>query len=179
MARDSTVSGWVDIDNSTESKEEYGIRPCENLKAGQSVEDCIDEHTFSRSSVLKDVLWGFDPNNSILSDGSVGEDFTMTWQGKFFSFYAQKTMVADDDGINGTRLSLVLGFGLTFQIFIHDPDFFEINFQPIYPVILKTIKPVRTTSYNFYYTLAMTEVRKLGEGYINQHGCSLDVRDAF
>ena len=35
-------------------------------------------------------------------------------------YYAQKTMVADDDGINGTRLSLVLGFGLTFQIFIHD-----------------------------------------------------------
>ena len=84
------------MDNSSDSGPEYGIRPCENLKAGESVAECIDEHTFNRSSALKDVLWGFDPNNSILSDGLVGEDFTMTWQGKFFSFYAQKTMVADD-----------------------------------------------------------------------------------
>ena len=151
--------------DSSASKEEYGIRECENLKAGESVEECIDEHTFSRSRTLKDVLWGFDPNNSILSDGLVGEDFTMMWQGKFFSFYAKKTMAADDDGTNSSRLSLVLGSGLTFQIFIHDPDFFEINYLQLYPVILKTINPVRGFNYNHFFNLAMTEVRELGKGY--------------
>ena len=156
------------MDNSSDSKEEYGIQACENLKAGQSVEECIDDHTFNRSSALKDVLWGFDPNNSILSDGLLGEDFTMMWQGKFFSFYAQKTMVADDDGINGTRLSLVLGFGLTFQIFIHDPDFFEINYLQLFPVILKTINPQRGTTINHLYNLAMTEVRELSKGQKRQ-----------
>ena len=158
MARDSeALSGWkgsLDTGWSGESSQGW----CRNLKAGESVEECIDDHTYSRSNALKDVLWGFDPNNSILSDGLIGEDFTMMWQGKFFSFYAQKTMVADDDGIDGTRLSLVLGFGLTFQIFIHDPDFFEINYRPIFPVVLKTFNP--EIDYNHYYNLALTEVRE-------------------
>ena len=78
------------------------------------------------------------------------------------------TMVADDDGINGTRLSLVLGFGLTFQIFIHDPDFFEINYLQLFPVILKTINPQRGTTINHLYNLAMTEVRELSKGQKRQ-----------
>ena len=157
VARDSkALSGWKGNLDTGWSGDSSGW--CESLKAGESVEECIDDHTYNRSDALKDVLWGFDPNNSILSDGLIGEDFTMMWQGKFFSYYAQKTMVADDDGINGTRLSLVLGFGLTFQIFIHDPDFFEINYRPIFPVVLKTFNP--ETDYNHYYNLALTEVRE-------------------
>ena len=157
VARESEVlRGW----KGKERFSSYGDW-CENLEAGESVEDCIDKNTYSRSSALKDVLWGFNANNSILSDGLVGEDFTMMWQGKFFSFSAQKTMVADDDGTNGTRLSLVLGFGLTFQIFIHDRDFFEINYKPLFPVILKTIIPVPGVNGNHYYNLALTEVREV------------------
>ena len=152
MARNSkAVSGWKG------SWGENATDWCENLKAGQSVQECIDEHTYNRSSALKDVLWGFDPNNSILSDGFLGEDFTMPWQGKFFSFFAQKTMLCDDDSnMNGTRLSLVLGYGLTYQIFLHDSGFFEMNYRPIFPVVLKTINPGKSD--NHYYTLALTEV---------------------
>ena len=163
MARDSKkLSGWKG--NSGHGWSGNSSDWCQNLKAGQSVQECIDENTYTRSNVLKDVLWGFDPDNSILSDGKVGEDFTMMWQGKFFSFYAQKTMVADDDGINSTRLSFVLGSGLTFQIFLHDPDFFEINYKPIFPVILKTFNP--DIDFNHYYNLALTEVREVGNGYM-------------
>ena len=156
VARESEVlRGW----KGKERFSSYGDW-CENLEAGESVEDCIDKNTYSRSSALKDVLWGFNANNSILSDGLVGEDFTMMWQGKFFSFYAKKTMFSDQDNVhNSTRLSLVLGSGFTYQIFIHEPDFFEINYKPIFPAILKTVNP-GGNNFNHFYNLVLTEVRE-------------------
>ena len=72
VGRDAkTLSGW--IGNSTDW--------CRNLKMNESVEECIEEHTYSRSSVLKDVFWGFNTNpyhqQSILNESLVKEDFTM------------------------------------------------------------------------------------------------------
>ena len=75
---------------------------------GQTVEECIEENTFSRSDVLKDVLWGYNPKHSIKHDGLIREDFTMMWQGRFFSLEVPRKMVADTDGENSTRLSLAL-----------------------------------------------------------------------
>ena len=155
MARDSKMlSGWKG--NSTDW--------CQDLKVGETVEECIEEHTFTRTSVLKDVIWGKNSQNSILDDNLIAEDFTIAWQGKFFSVETQRRMVADDDGAipqlnNGTRLSLALAFGLTFEIFIYDPDFFEINYKPIFPGVLKTINPER--DFNHVYNLALTEVSDL------------------
>ena len=107
-------------------------------------------------------------NNSILTDNLIHEDFTMEWQGKFFALDLQRTMVFDDDGVNGTRLSLVLGgSGLTFQVFIHDPNFFEMNYKPIFPVILKTINPA--TDFNHMYNLVLTEVRYRSMPYPSHH----------
>ena len=155
MARDSKgLSGWKGSPDGWSENSPW----CENLKPGESVEDCIKDHTFGRSDVVKDVLWGYNPNNSILTDNLIHEDFTMEWQGKFFALDLQRTMVFDDDGVNGKRLSLVLGgSGLTFQVFIHDPNFFEMNYKPIFPVILKTINPA--TDFNHMYNLVLTEVR--------------------
>ena len=157
MARNSKVlSGWKGSSNGWSGN---STNWCQNLKEGQSVVECIEEHTYSCSDVLKDVLWGYNPKHSIKHDGLIREDFTMMWQGRFFSLDPQRTMVSDDDGINGTRLSLVLGSGLTFQIFIHDPDFFELNYKPIFPGIMKTINP--ETDFNHLYNLVLTEVREL------------------
>ena len=156
MARDSkALSGWKG--GSGEEWTRNSSDWCENLQPGESVEECIETHTFSREDVLKDILWGFDPNNSILTEGLVSEDFTMDWQGKFFSFEVPRTMVSDDDGKISTRLSLVLGFNMTFQIFLHDPNFFEMNYRPIFPVILKSFNPEK--DYSQFYNLIMTEVR--------------------
>ena len=155
VARDSkTFRSW--IGNSTDW--------CDNLKLGESVEDCIEKHTYNGSNILKDVLWGFPyPQQSLLSDKNVliSQDFTMQWQGIFFTLNIPKTMVADDDGEltdNSTRLTLVLDdtSGLIFQIFVHDPNFFEINYKPIFPGIFKTINPA--TDFNQLYNLVLTEV---------------------
>ena len=165
MARDSKgLSGWKGSPDGWSENSPW----CENLKPDESVEDCIKDHTFGRSDVVKDVLWGYNPNNSILTDNLIHEDFTMEWQGKFFALDLQRTMVFDDDGVNGTRLSLVLGgSGLTFQVFIHDPNFFEMNYKPIFPVILKTIDPA--TDFNHMYNLVLTEVRYSSMPYPSHH----------
>ena len=67
---------------------------------GETVEECIEENTFSRSDVLKDVLWGYNPKNSILTDILIAEDFSSVWQGRFFSVDVPRKMVADTDGVN-------------------------------------------------------------------------------
>ena len=154
MARDAkTLSGWVG--NSTDW--------CRNLKSGESIEECVEEHTYSRSSVLKDVFWGFNHYNccqtSIWNDSLVAEDYTVKWQGRFFSVEVPRTMVADNDGLNGTRLTLALERRLTYLIFVHDPDFFEINYKPTFPSILKTVNP--EADFNHVYNLGLTEVRRI------------------
>ena len=154
VARDAkTLSGWVG--NSTDW--------CRNLKVGESIEECVEEHTYSRSNVLKDVFWGFNHYKccqiSILNDSLVAEDYTMVWQGRFLSVEVPRTMVADNDGLNGTRLTLALAQKLTYLIFIHDPDFFEINYKPTFPSILKTVNP--EADFNHVYNLGLTEVRRI------------------
>ena len=152
VGRDAkTLSGW--IGNSTDW--------CQNLKMNESVEECIEEHTYSRSSVLKDVFWGFNTNpyhqQSILNESLVKEDFTMVWQGRFLSVKVPRTMIADTYG--STRLSLALPHQLTFLIFFHDPNFFEINYKPTFPSILKTVNP--EGDFNHVYNLGLTEVKGL------------------
>ena len=66
-------------------------------------------------------------------------------------------MIADVDG--STRLSLALPHQLTFLIFFHDPDFFEINYKPTFPSILKTVNP--EGDFNHVYNLGLTEVRRI------------------
>ena len=130
----NTLLGWKDF-NETDW--------CQNRKENQTMEECIEEHTFKRHDAIKDVLWGYD-SKSIMSDDLVNEDFTMAWQGKFFLVNVSKTMI------------LALSNGLVYVIFIHDPDFFEINYQPTFPAILKTINP--TKEFNQIHSLMLTEV---------------------
>ena len=92
VGRDAkALSGW--IGNSSDW--------CCDLKLS---EECIEEHTYSRSNVLKDVYWGFYHQQSILNESLVAEDFTMVWQGRFLFVEVARTMIADED--ESTRLSL-------------------------------------------------------------------------
>ena len=133
---------------------------------GETVEECIEENTFSRSDVLKDILWGYNPKNSILSEILIAEDFTMAWQGRSISVEVPRKMVADTDGENGTRLSLALAYGLTYLIFIHDPDYFEISTKATFPGILKNFNP--ESDYNHLYNLQLTEVIKYCYEFCNK-----------
>ena len=144
VARDpNTLLGWKDDFNETDW--------CHRRKENQTMEECIESHTFKRHDVIKDVLWGYD-SKSIMSDDLVYEDFTMTWQGKFFFVNVSKTMLPT----NNVRLSLALSDRFVYKIFIHEPDFFEINYQPTFPAISKTINP--TKEFNQLHSLMLTEV---------------------
>ena len=138
----TTLLGWKDLNGSDWSQAS---------KRNQTTEEFIEEHTFKRHDAIKDVLWGYD-SKSIMSNNLVHEDYTMTWQGKFFFVNVSRTMTPTQNA----RLSLALSHSFVFQIFIHDPDFFEINYQPTFPAILKTIKP--TMEFNQYHSLLLTEV---------------------
>ena len=124
---------------------------CQSRKENQTVEECIEEHTFKSHDAIKDVLWGYF-SKSIMSDDMIHEDFTMASFGKFFYVNVSKTMIPTDN----VRLSLALSDKFVYVIFIHDPDFFEINHQPTFPAITKTINP--TKDFNQIHSLMLTEV---------------------
>ena len=115
-----TLLGWKDKFNETNW--------CQTRKENQTEEECIEEHSFKRHDAIKDVLWGYD-SKSIMSDDLIHEDFTMASFGKFFYVNVSKTMIPTDN----VRLSLALSDKFVYVIFIHDPDFFEINHQPTFP----------------------------------------------
>ena len=115
------------------------------------MEECIEEHTFRRHDAIKDVLWGYD-SKSIMSNNLIHEDFTMAWQVKFFFVNVSRTMTPT----HNVRLSLALTDRFVYEIFFHDPDFFEINFQPTFPAISKTINPAK--EFNHIHSLMLTEV---------------------
>ena len=143
--------GWKDKFNESDW--------CQSRKENQTMEECIEEHTFKRHDAIKDVLWGWD-SNSIMSNDSVHEDFTMAWQGKFFFVNVSKTMIPREN----VRLSLALSNGFVYLIFIHDPDFFEISYQPTFPTISKTINPAK--EFNQFHSLMLTEVCSISYIYM-------------
>ena len=96
----STLLGWKDDVDETDR--------CQRMKENQTMEQCIEEHTFKRPDAIKDVLWGWD-SESIMSNHLVREDFTMAWQGKFFYVNVSKTMQPTDN----VRLSLALREAIT------------------------------------------------------------------
>ena len=81
----NTLLGWKDDFNESDW--------CHRRKENQTREECIEEHTFKRHDAIKDVLWGYDPVKSIMSNDLVHEDFTLAGHGKFFFVNVSKTMI--------------------------------------------------------------------------------------
>ena len=76
-----TLLGWKDDFNEW----------CQSRKENQTIEECIEEHTFKKHDAIKDILLGYD-SKSIMSNDLVLEDFTMAWQGKFFFVNVSRRM---------------------------------------------------------------------------------------
>ena len=151
VSRDeNTLKGWKGP-----TKGFYDDPQCTNLTTNQSLESCIEEKTFSQEEVFADVLLGMEEKDSLMTESLWREDFTMSWQGRFYIIQPDLRLTHFDRH----RLVLALRRGFIHQIFIHDPNFFEVTYKPSFPGLLLTVNP--NSSFNHFNSIVLTEVEEL------------------
>ena len=124
----------------------------------EDIEGCIETKTFNRSEMVKDVLMGYMTRKSLVNENNPWiEDFTRSRRGRCHTLNIPQRI-----GPNGNeeRLFLLLSHDLVYQIFIHDPDYFVMNSNPVgLPTIMKKLNPNTSTSH--YYRLSVTNMEEL------------------
>ena len=137
---------------------------------------CIEQNTFNRTEWIQEVYLGFETKRSLISPSKLWtEDFEVAWSGRTHTLQMDRR-IGPDDGRD--QLFLLLSYGFTYEVYIHDPDYFVTNTNPVgIPTLRLKIFPNQTFSH--YYRLALTEVQELDLpedpcnpdlGY-NFHGC--------
>ena len=128
------------------------------FRMNASIEDCLEENTLNRWELLKSVVLGFYQREKIdLAQEFLSEDFTSVWAGRYFTLNLPLKI-----GPNYSKVQLFLGLhtNLTFTVFIHDPDYFLFNLNPIgLPTTMRKFTTKKDKSW--YYRMELTEVEKL------------------
>ena len=94
-----------------------------------SIEDCLEENTLNRSDLLKNVVLGFHNREKIeLRQEFLSEDFTSVWAGRYFTLNLPLKI---GPNYSKDQLFFSLHSNLTFTVFVHDPDYFLFNLNPI------------------------------------------------
>jgi hypothetical protein len=136
------------------------IRPfCENTTSrGVSIDGCIEENTYNRSEVVKDILLGYTTKKSLIEDDALWtKDFTDSALGRRYTLNIGTSIGPDD---TTDQLFVAVGYDLNYKMILHDQLYFAVNTNPgAFPSIILDIQPNETKSY--YYGLALTEIEEL------------------
>ena len=124
-----------------------------------SIEDCIERNTMNKSEVFKNIFLGLKKQKSVLGKRwLIVEGLINNFQrAKYFTVNLRDNVTPkfEDDEI---FFELLLSGN--YDVFIHDPKFFTLNYMPVsVPSIWKALLVNETPSY--YYQLLMTEVKEL------------------
>ena len=129
---------------------------CKNFTA---IEECITKNTFNQSDVFKDVLLGVKTKKSILTQNLWSEDFTVTWAGRTYTLDIPHR-IGPNDKVD--QLFITFDYEHIKRIYIHDPNFFIQNSNPIgLPSSIYVAQIDPNKSANHYHRLALTEVQEL------------------
>ena len=94
-----------------------------------------------RSDILKgNPILGFKRRMEInLTQEFVSEDFTSTWSGRYYTLWLPSLKIGPND--NQDQLYLGLNTNLTYQVFVHDPEYF-------YPILTPISLPLEIIRFN-------------------------------
>ena len=125
-----------------------------------SMEDCLEKNTLNRSELLKSVVLGFYSKKEInLHQEYFNEDFTSVWAG---IYYTLKLPLKIGPNYSEDQLFLGLNSNLTYTVFVHDPEYFLFNLNPIaLPTIMRKFTTKTDLPNSRYYRMELTEVNKL------------------
>ena len=100
---------------------------------------------------------GLDSREAVTSPDLWLEDFSHVWLGRCFTMRLDRRLGPD---YRTDELFLHLNPALEYYTYVHDPDYFIINSNPVaLPVIRKIVSP--NTSSSHYYHLSLTQQHQL------------------
>ena len=127
------------------------------FERNSSIESCLEGIVLNRSDILKSVVLGYEEKNEIImTKENIREDFIFDFPG---IFHTLTLPVKIGPNLFKDALFVGLNTNLTYLVFIHDPEFFFFNDNPLStPAIIKRFK---TKPNSWSYRLELTEVNKL------------------
>ena len=138
------------------------------------MEECIERNSFNQSEVFNNIFLGFKRKMSVLGrQDLIVEGFaSILRQAKYYTlnFGGRLTSNYDKD-----QIFIELPYTTNYEIFIHDPTFFTLNFIPVaIPKVYRGILVNETK--NYAYPMVMTEVQELD---LPQDPCNMDKQYNF
>ena len=125
-----------------------------------SIENCLERVTLRRSQILKSVIMGWSQKKDVkLTQENSREDFTLVWAGRYYTLNLPIKIGLDD---SMDQLFLGLNTNLTYTVFIHDPDYFLFNINPIaLPATMRKFRSKKENPNSWFYSLKLKEVNRL------------------
>ena len=117
----------------------------------ESVAECILKKTPTLSGILKGVLLGYENTKSLaLKEDQIIEDFTVSASGRHFTLNLSLHIGPDDFK---HQLFIALGNSSQVKIFLHDPNYFIFNDNPVgLPTAMALVDPIKMSSH--YHRIA-------------------------
>ena len=139
------------------------------------MEECVERNILNQSEVINDVFLGFKRKSILGRKDLVLEGFANVIpesQAKFFTFNLRDRITPNWDE---DQIFIELPYSTNFEIFIHDPTFFTLNYIPVaLPTLYLRVMVNQSESH--YYTMVMTEVEELD---VAQDPCNRDEKYNF
>ena len=111
----------------------------------------------TRSELVYHVDLGLVSQEPVATSGLWLEDFSHAWLGRCYTMRLNRKLGPD---YRTDELFLHLNPALNYYTFVHDPDYFIINSNPVaLPVNRKIVSP--NTSSSHYYHLSLTQQHQL------------------
>ena len=125
-----------------------------------SIEHCLERDTLNRSEVLRRVIIGWRRKKEInLTQENLREDFTSNFAGRYYTLDLPMRIGPD---YHEDELFLELNTNQTYTVFIHDPQYFLYNMNPIaLPTTMKRFTAKAIMPNSWYYKLELAEVKRL------------------
>ena len=125
------------------------------------IEECIEKNTVNQSEMIHDVFLGQTPETrlSLLGrGGSLVEGFIpVTTRAKYVTINVVDRITPD---YKRHQLILELFFGYDYEVFIHDPKYFIVNWIPVaFPFFYQSINVNKTIKH--FFSMVMVEVEEL------------------
>ena len=123
-----------------------------------TIDKCINEKTYNQSETVHDVLdqnlvSKFKRESLLDTTNGLSTEYAREKEGRYYTLDVIKRVGP------AHQIYIALKYELIYQIFIHDPNFFILSYNPSLGSIMRVINP--NVSTNHYYNLIMTEVEEL------------------
>ena len=148
----------------------------EQVSHNQTIEECFDKNSLNQSDVINDIFLGFTKRTSLLGRDDLiveGLSPSISRRAKYFTIN-----VGDKIGPDYRKEQLFLELSRNnakYDIFVHDPIFFTLNYIPVaFPALSRSI--VVNKSESHFYPIVLAEVEELN---LPQDPCNEDGKYNF